>query len=68
LAPRAEKWRQDKIVDRAAWRALGDMGALLPSVGNGHLGPIGRAGLRDPSDSKPVASTAPQTSLLKLLR
>ena len=21
LAPRAEKWRHDKIVDRAAWRA-----------------------------------------------
>ena len=32
LAPHAEKWRQDKIVDRGAWRALGDIGALLPSV------------------------------------
>ena len=32
LAPLAEKWRQDKIVDRAAWRALGEIGALLPSV------------------------------------
>ena len=32
LAPHAETWRQDKIVDRAAWRALGDIGALLPSV------------------------------------
>jgi acyl-CoA dehydrogenase len=32
LAPRAECWRHDKIVDRAAWRALGDIGALLPSV------------------------------------
>ena len=32
LAPHAEKWRQDKIVGRAAWRALGDIGALLPSV------------------------------------
>ena len=32
LAPRAEGWRQDKMVDRAAWRALGDIGALLPSV------------------------------------
>jgi acyl-CoA dehydrogenase len=32
LAPRAERWRQDKIVDRAAWRALGNIGALLPSV------------------------------------
>jgi len=32
LAPHAEKWRQDKIADRGAWRALGQMGALLPSV------------------------------------
>lgn len=32
LAPQAEKWRQQKMVDRSAWRALGEMGALLPSV------------------------------------
>src|ERR1700683_2107593 len=32
LAPHAGKWRQQKMVDRSAWRALGDMGALLPSV------------------------------------
>ena len=32
LAPHAEKWRQQKMVDRSAWKALGDMGALLPSV------------------------------------
>jgi acyl-CoA dehydrogenase len=32
LAPHAEKWRQQKMVDRSAWRALGEMGALLPSV------------------------------------
>ena len=32
LAPHAEKWRKQKMVDRAAWRALGEMGALLPSV------------------------------------
>lgn len=32
LAPRAETWRKQRLVDRAAWRALGDMGALLPSV------------------------------------
>ncbi len=32
LAPRAESWRRAKMVDRDAWRALGDMGALLPSV------------------------------------
>ena len=32
LAPHAEAWRRQKCVDRSAWRALGDMGALLPSV------------------------------------
>jgi acyl-CoA dehydrogenase len=32
LAPHAEKWRNQKMVDRSAWRALGEMGALLPSV------------------------------------
>ncbi|HYA72960.1 MAG TPA: acyl-CoA dehydrogenase family protein [Roseiarcus sp.] len=32
LAPQAEKWRNQKMVDRSAWRALGAMGALLPSV------------------------------------
>ena len=32
LAPHAETWRNQKLVDRSAWRALGEMGALLPSV------------------------------------
>ena len=32
LAPHAETWRNQKMVDRSAWRALGEMGALLPSV------------------------------------
>ncbi len=32
LAPRAESWRRAKMVDRDAWRGLGQMGALLPSV------------------------------------
>ncbi|MHB8812770.1 MAG: acyl-CoA dehydrogenase family protein [Steroidobacteraceae bacterium] len=32
IAPEAERWRRQKIVDRAAWRAMGEMGALLPSV------------------------------------
>ncbi len=32
LAPQAERWRQQKMVDRSAWKALGDMGALLPSI------------------------------------
>jgi acyl-CoA dehydrogenase len=32
LAPHAERWRANKIVDRSAWRALGEMGALLTDV------------------------------------
>jgi len=32
LAPHGEKWRDQKMVDRWAWRGLGEMGALLPSV------------------------------------
>jgi acyl-CoA dehydrogenase len=32
LAPRAEDWRAQKRVDREAWRALGDMGALCPEA------------------------------------
>jgi acyl-CoA dehydrogenase len=32
LAPHAEKWRHQKMVDRSAWRALGGMRALFTSV------------------------------------
>ncbi|KIZ47298.1 MULTISPECIES: acyl-CoA dehydrogenase family protein [Rhodopseudomonas] len=32
LAPQAEKWRAQKIIDRSAWLKLGEMGALLPSI------------------------------------
>ena len=32
LAPHAETWRKEKMVARSAWRGLGEMGALLPSV------------------------------------
>jgi acyl-CoA dehydrogenase len=32
LAPRAEQWRADKRVDREAWLALGEIGALCPDV------------------------------------
>ena len=38
LAPHAQKWRGQKMVDRSAWRALGEMGALLPSVPEEHGG------------------------------
>ncbi len=32
IAPRAEGWRRAKMIERGAWRALGEMGALLPSA------------------------------------
>jgi alkylation response protein AidB-like acyl-CoA dehydrogenase len=32
LAPHAERWRHEKMVDRSAWRVLRDMGGLLLSV------------------------------------
>jgi acyl-CoA dehydrogenase len=32
LAPKAERWRADKLIDRDAWLALGGMGALCPDV------------------------------------
>src|ERR1700728_1344505 len=32
LAPHADKWRQQKMVDGSAWIAPGEMGALLPSL------------------------------------
>jgi acyl-CoA dehydrogenase len=32
LAPHAETWRKQRLVDRSAWHALGNMGALLPSI------------------------------------
>ena len=32
LAPRAEKWREAKLIDRDAWLALGEMGALCPDI------------------------------------
>jgi acyl-CoA dehydrogenase len=38
LAPRAETWRQQKMVDRSAWLALGGMGALLPSIASDYGG------------------------------
>ncbi len=32
LAPAAAAWRRNRMVDRAAWTAMGRMGALLPSI------------------------------------
>jgi acyl-CoA dehydrogenase len=38
LAPHADKWRAQKMVDRSAWVKLGEMGALLPSIPEEHGG------------------------------
>lgn len=32
LAPHAQRWRDQKMVDRSAWLGIGAMGALLPSI------------------------------------
>jgi len=32
LFPRSERWRADKMIDRDAWLALGEMGALCPDI------------------------------------
>jgi acyl-CoA dehydrogenase len=32
LLPVSSRWRKEKMMDRSAWRALGEIGALLPSV------------------------------------
>ena len=32
LSPRSERWRADKLIDRDAWLALGEMGALCPDM------------------------------------
>jgi acyl-CoA dehydrogenase len=32
LAPRSEQWRTDKMIDREAWLALGEIGALCPDA------------------------------------
>ncbi|SCY71063.1 acyl-CoA dehydrogenase family protein [Microvirga guangxiensis] len=32
LSPQAHKWRNDKMIDREAWLALGEIGALCPDM------------------------------------
>ncbi|SDQ97239.1 acyl-CoA dehydrogenase [Rhizobiales bacterium GAS191] len=59
LAPHAEKWRHQKMVDRSAWRALGEMGALLPSVPESHGG-LGATFAYDAAVFEDMASIVPE--------
>ncbi|MCC8981333.1 acyl-CoA dehydrogenase family protein [Bradyrhizobium acaciae] len=59
LAPHAEKWRAQKLVDRSAWRALGEMGALLPSVPEAYGG-LGSTFAYDAAVLDDLESTVPE--------
>jgi len=59
LAPHAEKWREQKLVDRSAWRALGEMGALLPSVPEAYGG-LGASFAYDAAVLDDLESTVPE--------
>ena len=59
LAPHAEKWREQKMVDRSAWRALGEMGALLPSVPEAYGG-LGATFAYDAAVLEDIESVVPE--------
>ena len=59
LAPHAEKWREQKMVDRSAWNALGDMGALLPSVPEAYGG-LGTTFAYDAAVLEDIESMVPE--------
>ncbi|MCP3414487.1 acyl-CoA dehydrogenase family protein [Bradyrhizobium brasilense] len=59
LAPHAETWREQKLVDRSAWRALGEMGALLPSVPEAYGG-LGASFAYDAAVLDDLESTVPE--------
>ncbi|WP_431017221.1 acyl-CoA dehydrogenase family protein [Bradyrhizobium pachyrhizi] len=59
LAPHAEKWREQKLVGRSAWRALGEMGALLPSVPEAYGG-LGATFAYDAAVLDDLESTVPE--------
>ncbi|OKO72229.1 acyl-CoA dehydrogenase family protein [Bradyrhizobium sp. NAS96.2] len=59
LAPHAETWRAQKLVDRSAWRALGEMGALLPSVPEAYGG-LGTSFAYDAAVLDDLESTVPE--------
>ncbi len=61
LAPHAERWRRDKITDRSAWRALGEMGALLPSIPEAYGG-LGASFAYDAAVIEDVETVVPEMS------
>ncbi len=61
LAPHAEKWRDQKLVDRSAWRALGEMGALLPSVPEAYGG-LGATFAYDAAVLEDIESVVPEVT------
>ncbi|MEN3347273.1 MAG: acyl-CoA dehydrogenase [Bradyrhizobium sp.] len=61
LAPHADKWREQKLVDRSAWRALGEMGALLPSVPEAYGG-LGATFAYDAAVLEDIESTVPEVT------
>ncbi|MES2197829.1 MAG: acyl-CoA dehydrogenase family protein [Pseudomonadota bacterium] len=61
LAPHADKWRQQKLVDRSAWRALGEMGALLPSVPEAYGG-LGASFAYDAAVIEDLESVVPEVT------
>ena len=61
LAPHAERWRKDKITDRSAWRALGEMGALLPSVPEAYGG-LGASFAYDAAVIEDIETVVPEMS------
>ena len=61
LAPHAESWRSQKLVDRSAWRALGEMGALLPSVPEAYGG-LGATFAYDAAVLEDIESVVPEVT------
>ena len=59
LALHAGTWREQKLVDRSAWRALGEMGALLPSVPEAYGG-LGATFAYDAAVLEDIESTVPE--------
>ena len=59
LAPHAERWRLQKMVDRSAWTALGAMGALLPSVPEAYGG-LGASFAYDAAVFEDIESIVPE--------
>lgn len=59
IAPHGERYRAQKMVDRAAWRKLGEMGALLPSVPEAYGG-LGGSYAHEAAIIEDLESVAPE--------